>query len=94
MEQQKLCFPKKITKFYVFVCRLDVNIKIIKRTGPNLENIENLYQKIPRIHIGKLPIMLKSNICILKQYNHLNNITGECKYDGGGYFIINGSEKH
>ena len=31
---------------------------------------------------------------VLKQYNHLDsNITGECKYDGGGYFIINGSEK-
>ena len=37
--------------------------------------------------------MLKSSICVLKQYNHLSNITGECRFDGGGYFIINGSEK-
>ena len=38
--------------------------------------------------------MLKSDICILNQYNHLDsNITGECNMDPGGYFIINGSEK-
>ena len=93
----KIMFPQeaRLRNFtYSSAMTIDVNIKIIKRTGPNLENVENLYQKIPRIHIGKLPIMLKSNICILKQYNHLNcDITGECKYDGGGYFIINGSEK-
>ena len=46
------------------------------------------------IHIGKLPIMLKSCVCVLKQYNHVsNNVTGECAFDAGGYFIINGSEK-
>ena len=38
--------------------------------------------------------MLKSNICVLNQYKHVENThTGECKYDAGGYFIINGSEK-
>jgi len=38
--------------------------------------------------------MLKSNICVLNQYKHFENTqTGECKFDAGGYFIINGSEK-
>ena len=38
--------------------------------------------------------MLKSNICVLTQYKHMENKNiGECKYDTGGYFIINGSEK-
>ena len=37
--------------------------------------------------------MLKSNICVLNQYNYVDSRnTGECKYDAGGYFIINGSE--
>ena len=49
---------------------------------------------MPKIQIGKLPIMLRSNICVLTQYNHIDNkISGECKMDPGGYFIINGSEK-
>jgi DNA-directed RNA polymerase II subunit RPB2 len=93
----KIMFPQeaRLRNFtYASGMTLDINIKIIKRYGDNMEKIENLYQKLPRIHIGKLPIMLKSSICVLKQYNHLDpNITGECKYDGGGYFIINGSEK-
>ena len=38
--------------------------------------------------------MLKSNICVLSQYKHVDHEnTGECKFDAGGYFIINGSEK-
>ena len=93
----KIMFPQeaRFRNFtYSSAMTLDINIKIIKRYGEKLDKIENLYQKLPRIHIGKLPIMLKSSICVLKQYNHLDsNITGECKYDGGGYFIINGSEK-
>ena len=38
--------------------------------------------------------MLRSSICVLSQYKHLNcDTTGECSFDAGGYFIINGSEK-
>ena len=55
---------------------------------------EHYIKHLPKIHIGKLPIMLKSTICVLNQYNHINNTNdGECKYGCGGYFIINGSEK-
>jgi DNA-directed RNA polymerase II subunit RPB2 len=59
-----------------------------------LENFEMFCKKLKKIHIGKIPIMLKSDICVLSQHNHMNsNVTGECKFDPGGYFIINGSEK-
>jgi DNA-directed RNA polymerase II subunit RPB2 len=64
------------------------------RTGENLENVQTFYKSVPKVHIGKLPIMLKSTICVLSQYTHINNnVSGECKHDAGGYFIINGSEK-
>ncbi|KAI0347765.1 DNA-directed RNA polymerase II, subunit 2 [Trametopsis cervina] len=47
-----------------------------------------------KVWIGKVPIMLQSTFCILrdlkdKELYDLN----ECPYDSGGYFIINGSEK-
>ena len=93
----KLMFPQeaRLRNFtYASAMTLDLNIKIIKRYGNKLEMVETIHKKIPKIHIGKMPIMLKSNICVLNQYNHLDTkITGECSMDAGGYFIINGSEK-
>ena len=93
----KLMFPQeaRLRNFtYAAATTIDINIKYIIRTGPNLENTQIMYKEIPRVHIGKLPIMLKSNICVLNQYKHFDNQqTGECKFDAGGYFIINGSEK-
>ncbi len=93
----KLMFPQeaRLRNFtYAASTTIDINIKYIVRTGPNLENTQIMYKTIPRVHIGKLPIMLKSSICVLNQYKHFDNSqTGECKFDAGGYFIINGSEK-
>ena len=93
----KLMFPQeaRLRNFtYSSTMTMDINIKYITRNGDNLENSETFHKTLPQVHIGKLPIMLKSSICLLNQYKHVNsNITGECKYDAGGYFIINGSEK-
>lgn len=93
----KLMFPQeaRLRNFtYASAMTIDINIKYIIRDGENLENVKTLYKTLPKIHIGKLPIMLKSNICVLSQYKYVDSRhTGECKYDAGGYFIINGSEK-
>jgi DNA-directed RNA polymerase II subunit RPB2 len=42
------------------------------------------------IAIGNIPIMIKSKYCstFIKK-----DIHGECKYDPGGYFLVNGQEK-
>jgi DNA-directed RNA polymerase II subunit RPB2 len=73
---------------------IDITVKYISRNGENLDNVETNYKTLKKIAIGKIPIMVKSELCILSQVKHLDNrITGECKYDTGGYFIINGSEK-
>jgi DNA-directed RNA polymerase II subunit RPB2 len=93
----KLMFPQeaRLRNFtYASSMTVDVNIKYIVRSGAELESTQIFYKTLPNIHIGKLPIMLKSNICVLNQYKHFENVqTGECKFDAGGYFIINGSEK-
>jgi DNA-directed RNA polymerase II subunit RPB2 len=40
--------------------------------------------------IANIPIMVKSRYC---STNIKKNLKGECKYDPGGYFIVNGAEK-
>ena len=93
----KLMFPQeaRLRNFtYASNMTIDLNIKYIIRNSENMENIQTINKILPKIHIGKLPIMLKSSICVLNQYNHFDpDIVGECKFDAGGYFIINGSEK-
>ncbi len=93
----KLMFPQEARArnfTYASAMTIDINIKYIVRTGEGLVNMNTFYKTLPKIHIGKLPIMLKSNICVLNQYKYVDNHhTGECRYDTGGYFIINGSEK-
>lgn len=49
---------------------------------------------IEKVLLGKFPIMLKSNVCILsKMCKDVCSQMGECKNDHGGYFIIDGKEK-
>ena len=67
----KLMFPQeaRLRNFtYASTMTIDINIKYVIRTGPNLEECKTFHKTLPKIHIGKLPIMLRSNICVLKQY--------------------------
>jgi len=93
----KIMFPQdaRVRNFtYSSNITIDLNIKYHIKYGNNFESEQIIEKTLKKIHIGKLPIMLKSDICILKQYNHIkNSLLGECDMDAGGYFIINGSEK-
>lgn len=58
--------------------------------GINTEEVTEL----SRVNIGFIPIMLHSKLCVLK--NHPASVLkemGECVYDQGGYFIVDGKEK-
>jgi DNA-directed RNA polymerase II subunit RPB2 len=56
---------------------------------------DNITQKVfENVAIGSIPIMLHSDICILNgQGSEVLRKLGECVYDTGGYFIIDGKEK-
>lgn len=59
--------------------------------GEAYEDVEDL----PKMFIGKVPVMLKSKYCSIygQSEQDLAENFGECPMDEGGYFIINGSEK-
>ena len=90
----KMMFPNqaRLRNFtYSSLMTVDFKVQYIIRNGDNIQIIPQIFKKI---NIGKIPIMLRSNICILNHYKNINtHVTEECKYDPGGYFIINGSEK-
>lgn len=61
--------------------------------GNNLQE-ESEVENIPKLFIGKVPIMLRSTYCMLAESTDRELAElGECPYDQGGYFVINGGEK-
>lgn len=51
--------------------------------------------KDDKVQIGKIPVMVRSKFCHLSTLHkdQIVNDQKECRYDQGGYFIINGNEK-
>jgi len=51
-------------------------------------------EKSERVHIGDLPIMVRSKICMLSDLDDKKMVdVGEDPTDPGGYFVINGTER-
>ena len=72
-----------------YISPITVDFNSIIKIQENSEIIELEKTTIKNILFGKVPIMVKSKYCILNQKGG----DEECKYDVGGYFIINGNEK-
>jgi len=48
----------------------------------------------PNVHLGKIPVMVGSDFCLLKDQTHIHpSKLGECAEDMGGYFIVGGGER-
>lgn len=52
---------------YASTMVIDINIKILVRSGENYENVRQINKVLNQIHIGKMPIMVNSNICVLSK---------------------------
>jgi len=56
--------------------------------------VDGREQETELVHIGDIPVMLRSKLCILSQLTPEELIAhGEDPNDPGGYFIVNGSER-
>ena len=79
---------------YASTMTVDIKIDYIIRNTETMDAPRVISKIIQKVNIGKMPIMLKSSICVLTQNKAIDPIyMGECPMDCGGYFIIKGSEK-
>lgn len=82
-------------KEYSYTSDIKIDVLIEYKTfsddGSVVSSDEVLYKKI---HIGNIPIMLQSKGCVLNNLAEEDlYFLGECPYDQGGYFIVDGKEK-
>ena len=58
------------------------------------EGKKKITKTFEKVNIGKIPIMLQSKLCVLGDASfELRKQMGECPFDQGGYFVIDGQEK-
>ena len=95
-EQKKQMYPnearlRNLSYSSGIFCDIDVEYKIYDIETKKTETIEKTF---PSVNIGKIPIMIQSNICVLNNATpQMKQEMGECPYDQGGYFIIDGQER-
>lgn len=80
---------------YASALFVDMSKKVLRQRnwGDEFE-IEEEDAEPQKIFIGKVPIMLRSEFCVLNGLNDQEmQEVNECPLDSGGYFVINGSEK-
>lgn len=68
-----------------YLCELKANI-LVRSYYKDRQPID---KTIKDITLCKIPIMLHSDLCMIKQLGEM----GECRFDQGGYFIVDGKEK-
>lgn len=73
---------------------------VLLRTRCGQVNEETMEEEVlsedkERVHLGTIPIMLKSKYCVLHELRTNRELSayGECEFDQGGYFIVKGNER-
>ena len=78
-----------ILRNYSYISSMFIDMVVTTEIKENDNYIILPDKVLKNVFIGNIPVMVGSKHCM----NVKNNIAQKCKYDIGGYFIINGNEK-
>jgi DNA-directed RNA polymerase II subunit RPB2 len=80
---------------FTYAAQMYADVRFTARTykGDSYTTFDEESRVFEGISLGKLPVMLGSSLCLLKDYPLSLDQYGECAHDPLGYFIVHGSER-
>lgn len=92
--KQMLPYEARIRNFtYAAQMFVDVKLTVRSYSGATLSEVQEQSKTFEGISFGKIPVMLGSSLCLLKDFPLTPAELGECPHDPYGYFIIHGTER-
>ena len=92
----KPMFPQDArTRNFTYSAQMFCDIRFTTRAykAPTYGTFDEEVKVFEGVSLGKIPVMLGSSLCIMKDYPLSKEEIGECTYDPFGYFLIHGSER-
>ena len=92
----KPMFPQEArARNFTYAAQMFSDVRFVARAykGATLSEYDEHTKIFEGVSLGKIPVMLGSSLCIMKDYPMTKEEMGECSYDPFGYFIIHGSER-
>jgi DNA-directed RNA polymerase II subunit RPB2 len=92
----KPMFPQEArVRNFTYAAQMFCDVRLTARVykGAKLESFDEQIKIFEGVSLGKIPVMLGSSLCIMKDYPMTKEEIKECTHDPFGYFIIHGSER-
>jgi len=92
----KPMFPQEArTRNFTYAAQMFCDVRFVTRAykAESYTQFDESIKIFEGISLGKIPVMLGSSLCIMKDYPMSKEEIGECPYDPFGYFLIHGSER-
>jgi DNA-directed RNA polymerase II subunit RPB2 len=89
-------FPQEArARNFTYSAHMFVDVKFTARVyrPPTYLGFDEHVKVFEGVSLGKIPVMLGSSLCIMKDFPLTKEEIGECPYDPFGYFLIHGSER-
>lgn len=77
---------------FTYAAQMFCNVRLVTRTYKS-GGVEEQVKVFEGVSLGKIPVMLGSSLCLMKDYPMSKEEIGECSHDPFGYFLIHGSER-
>jgi len=95
-DNTRIAIPPNLARLRNLTYETELTLQVRRKTTLYSENEppKEVVEDWQKLKVGMIPVMLRSEYCLLNNETDQKRVEhGECVFDQGGYFIIDGGEK-